>query len=475
MPDLLARFLRKSFVVRDLILLLAWLAVWQVGRLVEYTDHASVWFPAAGLTFAALLVLGRRAVLPIMGAAVLITIWSIDHYQLPLTFRQSIYAGVLFGLAHIGPYWLGAIVVGRLAQKVSHSVPQLIVTFLLTAGIAALCATVLVIATLVWTQQLASQDVSRTLLPFWVGDLAGVVVLTPLFAGILIRYFPDPNVDLAEFTRQGRGSFRSLRNKMALNISLVFLTMLLAHLTEAPESSFAIFFLALTHMWIACTESPAFNVFSLAVTSFMIALLVHLFGLMDHVMVYQFAINVIAANALFGIAIPQLNAHNEQLTRMVFTDALTGASSRYYTEQRAELEIKQSHASDQTLALAVFDLDNFKNINDRYGHSFGDQALIRVCEAARENVRRLDVISRFGGDEFVLLLPAMKRADAHELAERIKAAVNIIRVGEDVLSCSFGIAELAAGEDFNALFCRADEALYRSKKRGGNQVSQAAA
>ncbi|MDT8448587.1 MAG: diguanylate cyclase [Wenzhouxiangellaceae bacterium] len=475
MVDLLTRLLHRSALLRVVFLLVAWLAVWQLGRLVEYTEHASVWFPAAGLTFAALLVLGRRAALPLMAAAVLITIWAVDHYQLPLDFRQSIRAGILFGVAHIAPYWLGAFLIGRLARKASHSTPQLIVTFLVTAGLAALCATVLVIAALVITNQLDPAAVSSTLLPFWIGDVAGVVVLAPLFSGWLIRLYPEPDIDLAEFTRQGRGSFKGLANKLALNSSLVVATMLLAYLTEARESSFAIFFLAITHMWIACTESPAFSVVSLAVTSFLIALLVHLLGLMEYVMVYQFAINVIAANALFGIAIPQLRAHNEQLKRMVFTDSLTGASSRHYMDLRASLEITQSHAENKSLSLAVFDLDNFKKINDRYGHTSGDDALVSVCIAARNSVRRQDVIARYGGDEFVILLPDLDQEEAMEVARRIKVLVNRIRIGGDYLRCSLGVAELLPGEDFRGLFQRADEALYNSKKHGGNRITQAEA
>lgn len=473
MIESLIRLLHGSTLLRGIFLLTTWLAVWQVGRLVEYTDHASVWFPVAGLSFAALLVLGKRAVLPIMVGAILITIWSVDHYQLPLNTRQAIWAGFLFGLAHIGPYWFGATLIARLANKPGHSAPQLIVTFLLVAGLAALCAAILVISSLVLTNQMDIADMQKTLLPFWVGDVAGVVALAPLFAGVLIRIFPQPNIDLTEFTSAGASSYRRLCSKMALNIGLIVVVMLLAYLTEAPESAFAIFFLAVTHMWIACTESPAFNVFSLAVSSFLIALLVHLFGLMDYVMVYQFAINVTAANALFGIAIPQLRAHNEQLMRMVFTDALTGASSRYYMKQRAGLEIDQSHAESRSLTLALFDLDNFKSINDRHGHTAGDRALMQVHQAARDSVRRQDVVARFGGDEFVVLLPDLGLDAAFEVVERIKASINRIGVGPEFLSSSIGIAELRPGEDFDAFFQRADKALYHSKEQGGNHISRA--
>ena len=465
--------LRYSLLLRNVFLVIVWLAVWQLGRLVEYTDHASVWFPVAGLTFSCLLVLGIRAVLPIMIGAIVITIWQINHYQVDMTLTEMTWAGFLFGMAHILPYWLGASIIERLSHKADHSAPQLIVTFLVVAGVSALIVTSLVIASLVVTNQLAIDEVGKTSLPFWVGDMAGVIVLTPLFSGLLIYVFPNTNISLKEFTSEGLGSLQSLVEKVGLNVLLIFLTMLLAYLSESPESSFAIFFLAVTHMWIACTESPVFNVLSLTVSSVLIVLLVHLFGLMDHVMVYQFAINVIAANALFGIAVPQLKAYNKQLEHMVFTDTLTKVSSRQFMQQSAELEIRLSHQQKTPLSLVVFDLDDFKLINDQYGHTAGDKALQRVCEAAKSSLRLNDIIARFGGDEFVLLLPALNYLEAQQVVKRIKQTIQQIKIGNTLMSASFGIAELTQEEDFHHLFMRADQALYTSKQCGGNQISLA--
>ena len=97
----LLQLLQRSGLVRDLALLLLWLLIWECGRLVEYTAHASVWFPSAGLTFAAMLVLGLRAIPALMVGCVIITFFSVAQYQLPLNFQQSLQAGLLFGLAHI--------------------------------------------------------------------------------------------------------------------------------------------------------------------------------------------------------------------------------------------------------------------------------------------------------------------------------------------------------------------------------------
>jgi len=397
--------LAQSVLARTLLIFIAWMLVWQVGRLVEYTEHASVWFPAAGFTFSCLLVLGGRAFVPIMIGAILITIWNGFHYQLGLSLKEMIWGGFLFGLAHIFPYWLGAKLITDLANRESQNIPKLIVTFIIVAGGCAFLAAMLVIASLIFTHQMPADDWSKTFLPFWIGDMAGVIVLTPLFSGLLIKLFPNPNLSLQQFTADGLGSYKQLFYKLSLNAVLIVVTMVLAYLTDSFESSFAIFFLAITHMWIATTETPLFNVISLTVTSVLIVLLVHLLNLMDHVMVYQFAINVIAANALFGIAIPQLKAYNKTLEDMVFKDTMTGVASRHYMEQKARLEIIECQQKSVPLALVVFDLDDFKNINDQFGHVAGDKALRRVSRVAQEILRKTDIIARYGGDEFILLLP----------------------------------------------------------------------
>jgi len=101
--DKFSKLLSQSAVVRTTVLFVVWVAVWQAGRLVEYTNHASVWFPVSGFTFACFMVLGKRAVLPILAGAIVITISQIALYQIPLTLPQSLWAGFLFGVAHTVP------------------------------------------------------------------------------------------------------------------------------------------------------------------------------------------------------------------------------------------------------------------------------------------------------------------------------------------------------------------------------------
>ena len=472
MSHWLTNLINKSVFFRSAFIVIAWLFVWQLGRVVEYTEHASVWFPAAGFTFSCLLVLGKRAFIPLLIAAIVITFWSGNHYKLPLTWYELLWAGLLFGIAHISPYWIGAKCIRHLNQQAKYSVPKLIVTFLVVAGASALFATLFVISSLVMTNQMAMQDVNKTILPFWIGDTAGIVVLAPLFTSVIIRLFPDPKFDLSEFTQEGLGSYKSLIMKMGLNIFLIILCMLLAYFTGTQESSFAIFFLAITHMWIATTESPIFNTLSLVVSSLLIVLLVHLLNLMEYVMIYQFAINVIAANALFGVAIPQLKAYNRELEDMVYTDTLTQVSSRQYLIQRSKIEIEKSHQQQSDLTLVVFDLDNFKSINDNYGHSQGDFVLKKICKTIEAIIRKNDLIARFGGDEFIILFPEKNINTSYKIVDEIRQSINQIKIGQTLISSSFGMAQLQAEEGFTALFNRADKALYLSKENGGNQITK---
>lgn len=455
----------------DVFIILSWLAVWQIGRIVEYTEHASVWFPASGYTLACCLVLGWRAVFPIIVAAVLITVWNGQHYSLPLTISELIWGGLLFSIAHLLPYYVGASALGHLLRKPDVTTPQFIVSFLIIGCLTSLVATQLVIGSLVLTNQMPAADMKQAMLPFWIGDMAGVVVLAPLFAGFLVKICATSKINLLAFSNYSTSNLRGYFKKVAINLALIFFVMLLAKLTQSRDSAFAIFFLAITHMWIACTESTKRNIISLAISSVCIVLLVHLFALMEYAKVYQFALNVIAANALFGIAIPQLQADNALLKDRVFVDTLTRAYTREYLAQRSALEMAQSRESGSPLYFVIFDLDKFKRINDELGHVDGDNALRQLSQVTKSVVRKADVFARFGGDEFVLLLPNISESNALHLVERVREGINAITISGVSLSSSFGVTLMQQNDTLETLIQRADRALYTSKEKGGNTIT----
>lgn len=154
------------------------------------------------------------------------------------------------------------------------------------------------------------------------------------------------------------------------------------------------------------------------------------------------------------------------------TDYLTSLSNRFSFEQRLESEIARAQRFKEPLSLIVMDLDRFKQINDRHGHPIGDKVLIDVGKVLRRNLRQIDVASRWGGDEFALLLPNTALDHALSVAEKLRTAVtsDLSSLKLDI-SASFGVVELIKNESQVDFMRRADNALYASKNDGRDKVS----
>jgi diguanylate cyclase (GGDEF)-like protein len=156
-------------------------------------------------------------------------------------------------------------------------------------------------------------------------------------------------------------------------------------------------------------------------------------------------------------------------------DALTGLHNRRYFHETLAREVARAQRYGRQLALIIFDLDDFKAINDRIGHLSGDAVLAETAERVRDVVRSADIACRVGGDEFAVILPESTTGDADQLYHRLHGAVSSRPVGQaGRLFLSAGIAELQADDDPTAFFERADEALYRAKELGKGQVFVAA-
>ena len=152
-------------------------------------------------------------------------------------------------------------------------------------------------------------------------------------------------------------------------------------------------------------------------------------------------------------------------------DALTGLHNRRYFHETLAREVARAHRYSRTLALVVFDLDDFKAINDRIGHLAGDAVLAEAAERVRDVVRSADVACRVGGDEFAVILPESSLADADQLYKRLEHAVSARPVGQaGRLHLSAGVTELRGDDDAVSFFERADEALYRAKGMGKGTV-----
>lgn len=180
----------------------------------------------------------------------------------------------------------------------------------------------------------------------------------------------------------------------------------------------------------------------------------------------------------FKSVLYKADLHARRLFEQASTDPLTGLANRRYgldMLRRAALE----HAAEEPSAVMLCDLDDFKSINDRYGHDVGDEVVLAVAAALQSNTREIDTVVRWGGDEFLIVVPRIGVPALAELAERLRACVGeaIVRDGELTLSpsLSIGVAEMTAEEPLDDWIKRADEALYRAKASGRNRCFFAAA
>ncbi|RON77440.1 diguanylate cyclase [Pseudomonas fluorescens] len=166
--------------------------------------------------------------------------------------------------------------------------------------------------------------------------------------------------------------------------------------------------------------------------------------------------------------------HLEVQRQKALIDPLTGLPNRAAWSERLEHEIKQWQQHGNTLSLAMLDLDHFKRINDNYGHLAGDKVLKIIATVLRKRLRGSDFIARFGGEEFVLLMPATPPAVGAKLLETLRAAIEACPFhfkGERVtITISIGLATFRAGEHSDLVLKRADQALYRAKNAGRNRV-----
>jgi diguanylate cyclase (GGDEF)-like protein len=152
-------------------------------------------------------------------------------------------------------------------------------------------------------------------------------------------------------------------------------------------------------------------------------------------------------------------------------DALTGLHNRRFFHETLARECSRAHRYERRLSLIVFDLDDFKEVNDRVGHLAGDAALAEAAERVRDVVRTADIACRVGGDEFAVVLPELSLEDADQLYRRILGAVPSRPLGQaGKLYLSAGVAELRPEDDPVSFFQRADEALYRAKEAGKGRV-----
>lgn len=182
-------------------------------------------------------------------------------------------------------------------------------------------------------------------------------------------------------------------------------------------------------------------------------------------------------NLIVQLIYPLRNAiWYQKALRAAKVDPLTGAYNRTAMDETLLREVELAHRHKSALALLVIDIDYFKKINDLYGHSSGDEVLREAVTCINQTLRRTDMLFRFGGEEFVLMLPGVNAEGARLVAERIRSVIEKHHfVSHDhrqiPITVSLGVSEFMLGDSAKSLFERADLALYQAKRNGRNRVA----
>ena len=156
---------------------------------------------------------------------------------------------------------------------------------------------------------------------------------------------------------------------------------------------------------------------------------------------------------------------------MAATDHLTGIANRRQFRERLDEEFNRADRYHESLSLVMLDLDHFKQVNDEYGHDVGDQVLVELTEQIKSQIREIDLFARWGGEEFLIMLPETDRDTARTMVERIRHHVESHAFGQPPhITISLGLVTLRSSDDPDTFISRADKALYKAKAAGRNCV-----
>ena len=167
----------------------------------------------------------------------------------------------------------------------------------------------------------------------------------------------------------------------------------------------------------------------------------------------------------------EIKNHTDRLENLSITDSLTGLCNRFKLDNVFLYELNQAQRYNNPFSIVIADLDNFKAVNDIYGHQVGDQVIQKLAKILRDNARSADTLGRWGGEEFLIICPETGLEGAAQFAEKIRKKIELHHFPaiNDITS-SFGVATFHDGDDQHSMMKRADQALYRAKDKGRNRV-----
>jgi len=164
----------------------------------------------------------------------------------------------------------------------------------------------------------------------------------------------------------------------------------------------------------------------------------------------------------------------KELERLSITDKLTGLNNRHKLDQVMSYEFSQFQRYGTGFSVILMDMDDFKKVNDTYGHIAGDRVLVKLANILKANVRDSDTCGRWGGEEFLIIVPKANEEEAAHVAEKLRKSIESESFSiEDPVTASVGVAGIETGSNITKLLSNADKALYKAKRSGKNIVVKA--
>ena len=320
-----------------------------------------------------------------------------------------------------------------------------------------------------WTASfLPAEAYFISLITWFIGDAVGVLLITPI---ILLYFFPHEESHLKI-------------NKLEL-LAFILLLNLFPFIPNFPGNYLYLIqqqpalFLVPLFMW-AALRFNRYILFHSAAYVLSISIIADYYGLgvfylytpLQSIMMLQF-LTIVAMSSVFILysLIHDKNKALDNLQLALNHDALTKIFNRQYFDKRLDEEINLQARYGSPFCIAMFDIDRFKDVNDTYGHLFGDKILIQLSQIAINEIRATDIIARWGGEELVILMPNTGIEGGKIIAERIRVAVeNSPLLPSGVLTISFGLIEVVVGKKRTDIMNQVDGALYIAKNNGRNQV-----
>jgi diguanylate cyclase (GGDEF)-like protein len=268
------------------------------------------------------------------------------------------------------------------------------------------------------------------------------------------------------FANAGR---RGLVPRLAVSAVLVAVIGVLDFLTGLEIRIFPLYFAPVAYAAAGLGARPGIAVAVVCTSVWLVSTLAsgnpHATWLITTNAILQFG-----ACAVIALMVARMRVSLNEAESHAYRDALTGLANRYALVERSRVELARLGRGAGPLVMACLDLDNFKLVNDREGHSAGDRVLQSVAHVMQANLRTIDLVARIGGDEFVLMLPEIQGAAASAVLERVRAEVASVAAP---VTATLGAVVLRPGQKatLDEALKRADAALYRAKRAGKNRIA----